>query len=209
MTALTEAHGAGPLTAPFNAVKIEFPGYTARVWSGLNGLDIDGETYLGAGKLLGVGSVGGSLNGGAERPAIYWTTTNAVDRDELSDYVVQGSPVFIYFGQLDRALGTIKGVRLIFAGLIDQPRIKLGKENRIEIRCMGAREYAKRRDARRWNPADQESVYAGDTFFKHADDGNLPFRFGDKNAPNPRANSGGGYQGGASFGGVTDRTFNR
>lgn len=196
MTDLTEAHGAGPLTAPFNAVKIEFPGYTARVWSGLGQLTIDSETYQGAGKMLGVSTTGGSLNGGAERPAIYWTTTNAVDRDELSDYVVQGSPVFIYFGQLTRETGAIKGVRLVFAGRIDQPRIKLGKENRIEIRCMGAREYAKRRDARRWNPADQESVYAGDLFFKYADDGNLTLPFGNAEAPNPRTINGGGYSGG-------------
>lgn len=202
MTDLTEAHGDEKVLAPFNAVKMVMPGYTARVWTGLNGLTIDGEQYIGAGRLLGLGTVGGTLQGGAERPSIFWTTANAVDLDELSNYVVQGSEVFIWFGQLDRATGTAKGVRQIFAGRIDQPRIKKGKENRIEIRCMGAREYAKRRDARRWNPGDQESVYAGDAYFKYTDDSGLTFPFGNKEAPNPRAGvRGGGYTGGGGGGG--------
>lgn len=204
MTDLTEAHGDERILSPFNAVKLVMPGYTARVWTGLNALTIEGESFIGAGKLLGLGAVGGSIEGGAQRPAITWTTTDAIDLDELSDYVVQGSEVFIWFGQLNRETGNAKGVRRVFAGRIDQPRITKGAQNRIEIRCMGAREYAKRRDPRRWNPGDQESVFAGDEYFKYSDDSGLNFPFGNADAPNPRGGVRGGSSGGGGGGGFLD-----
>lgn len=173
--------------APFNAVQLDLPGYTARFWTGVGPLPFLGETFIGAGELSQVGMIEGSTEPSAPRMNLGLTGLDPVLFDEIKSYLVRLSPVYVWFSTLDLTTYRPHGAPdLVMTGRIGSPRIKAGETVSVTAPVLGAMEWAKRRTVRRRQPSYHEEVYPGDKYYEFYADNDLTFPFGDKDGVNPR-----------------------
>lgn len=176
--------------SPFNAVRFDFPGYTARFWSGVGTITMLGESWVGAGEIGSIGTVDGALDPVSPQLRVGLTGLDETLTDELQDYVVRGSHMAAYFNLLDISAGTpVADPDTIFMGRVDQAPLKFADEGgtvSIEVLCIGALEWAMRQTVGRWIPSQQEDVWSGDLYCEFTDDGYLDFPFGNENGIDPR-----------------------
>ena len=207
MADLTQNDLEQPVYCPFNAERIDLPGYTVRFWTGVGDIVMLGQTWTGAGELGSVGTVEGSMQSVSPQFTCELTGLDPNLMDELQDYLVRGSQITAYFNLLDRETGQpAADPDIIFTGRVDQPTIRISdKDGTIgaEVQCIGALEWAMRKTTGRWIPAQQEGVWVGDLYCEYTDDGYLDFPWGDEDGIDPRRGAGGGsgWGGGGRGGG--------
>ncbi|PCI51399.1 MAG: hypothetical protein COB49_01980 [Alphaproteobacteria bacterium] len=186
-------------------VRIDFPVYTLRAWTGTGDLVTLGQTFSGLGEFGTVGAIEESMDGSSPRVKLALSGIDPVLRDQVDDFVAQGSPVFIYYGLMDNDAGVLTAdPDLVFTGYVDQPKIIFGAAMTIELACMGALEWAKRLTPAKRNSAYHQAAHPGDTFYDFVDDNSLNFPWGDKDAANPRNRGGGSGSGGGGGSGNGD-----
>lgn len=188
--------------APFNAVQLDLPGYTARFWTGLGSLPFLGQSFVGAGELSDIGVIEGTLEPDAPRMNIGLTGLDPALYDEIKDYLVRLSPVSVWFSTLDLTTWRPHGAPdLVMTGRIGSPRVKAGETVSIVAPVLGAMEWAKRRTVRRRQPSYHENIFPGDKYYEFFGDNDLTFPFGDKEGVNPRRSASGSSGGGGGGGG--------
>jgi hypothetical protein len=105
-----------------------FPTALVRFWTGLTAIDWNGETWIGAGNLIGISAV----EEGTEVAATGLTVSMAGVPTTLVSAVIadaeQGLPGRIWIGFLDPAGGLIIDPVQVFAGRLDVPQIADGAE---------------------------------------------------------------------------------
>jgi hypothetical protein len=105
-----------------------FPTASVRFWTGLTAIDWNGETWIGAGNLIGISAV----EEGTEVAATGLTVSMAGVPTTLVSAVIadaeQGLPGRIWIGFLDPADGLIIDPVQVFAGRLDVPQIADGAE---------------------------------------------------------------------------------
>ncbi len=197
-----------PAYFPFNAVRLDLPGYTARFWTGVGDLTMLSQTWTGAGEIGTIGTIDGSLEPVSPQLSVGLTGLDSSLTSELKDYVVRGSNMVCYFNLLDRATRQpVADPDVVFMGRVDQAPIRFSDDDgkvSIEVLCIGALEWAMRQTIGRWIPAQQEGVWAGDLYCEFTDDGYLDFPWGDKNGIDPRTGRRPAATGGGGGGGSRD-----
>jgi len=138
MTGLTPAMDTA-LVAPsplvFGAVEIALPGYDLRLLDGAGSVTFDGRTFRGRDPIYGVLAAIEDIGDGVgdEAPAVGLTLLPASDAAaaDLAAPTMQGSPVAIYVGALDRTTGAvIPEPYLLFLGELDVPTLRSGPNRR-------------------------------------------------------------------------------
>jgi hypothetical protein len=116
---------AARVVEPFLAVDLAFDSATLRVWTGLYDLQINGNTYIGAGQLLSISR----LEEGAGLAAIGATLTMTGIPSEFLALALtepyQGRACRIYFGPLISPDDMFE----VFSGVMDQLNIEEGAES--------------------------------------------------------------------------------
>jgi len=112
---------------PFIAVRMVFDGGTLRVWTGPYDMQINGQTYLGAGQLLTISR----LEEGADMQAIGATLTMSGILSEFLALALtepyQGRTCRIYFGTMISPDDMFE----VFSGVMDQMNIEEGGESSV------------------------------------------------------------------------------
>lgn len=123
----------------FGAVRIDLPGTILRLLDGAGFATFDGGTYLGRDPVYGVLAAIDEISDGIgdEAPAIGLTLHPASDAAaaDLASPAMQGSPVSIFVGAIDRATGlVVPDPELLFVGILDVPTLRSGRHRRsLEI----------------------------------------------------------------------------
>lgn len=147
-------------------VKIEYDSGNVCLHSGHGTITYDGNDYLGVGQYGSISAVSED----SELSASYIDLTlsgidSALLATQLQEYY-QGNTATIYFGIIDDSDGTLISPTIIYKGLVDNSTISLGKSGSITIRVNNRLAAWDRVNDRRYNNADQQSVYPGDRAFE-------------------------------------------
>lgn len=145
-TPAMEAALSSPFATVFGAIKIELPGHTITLLDGSGSVTFGGDTYTGRDDTFGTLSAIGTFSDGVgdEAPALNITLSPAGDAEaaDLSAATMQGSPVTVSLGALDRATGAVIADPLpLFIGELDQPVLSADKgERELEYECVSGLE---------------------------------------------------------------------
>ncbi|GAB4527864.1 MAG: hypothetical protein Tsb0010_10600 [Parvularculaceae bacterium] len=183
-------------------VKIQFPGFTARVHSYAGELTHNAETYVGAGELVTISPLTSQTELVAETVDLTLSGVDPTLIAEAKDVLHQGSPVEIFFAYLDPATGAfVTTPQTVFVGEVDTETISIAPPTGegeakavISLRAESALRRLFRRNVRRRTDEDQNQLFAGDRFNEFVPDLAGPFNWG---RPDPaggvtRAAGGGG-----------------
>lgn len=134
-----------------------------RFWSGIGDLSLDGQTYTGAGNLLGISELRESSDIAAYGATLTLSgiPSNLVHLALAEPY--QGRRAFVKFG-VD--VGGTRTAVTLFTGEMDEMNISLGPETAtisldVESRLVDLN----RPRIRRYTDADQQAEYSGDLAF--------------------------------------------
>lgn len=138
MSALTpQMDAALAQAAPtwFGAVRIDLPGHTLRLLDGAGFAAFDGATYQGRDPIYGVLAAIDEISDGTgdAAPAIELTLHPASDAAaaDLASAEMQGAPVSIFVGVIDRATGqVVPSPELLFVGELDVPTLRSTRNGR-------------------------------------------------------------------------------
>ena len=128
------------VSEPFLAVKAEFDTDEVRVWTGVDDLSLNSETYTGAGSLLTVSKIDETNELSSEGVAIGLSYMDATVLDHALTENYQNRPVTIFMGFTTGGTNNIKGYLTVFKGRMinmaindtpDGATIMLSAENRL------------------------------------------------------------------------------
>lgn len=163
------AHVEGSATRAISLVKFEFdtPVY---VHSGIGNLPFDGNTYLGAGELVGVDGLEESED---ISPMQLDLTLNYVPSQHITEAMDAGNygdVVTVYKGYKNSA-GQLVGTPTVrWVGFFEHSNVKLGKVNAVTVSCQHELTILDEKPGRRWTDEDQQAEFSGDTGFSFAAD---------------------------------------
>lgn len=171
ITAPMLAEFAAPNNRPFVLLKFEFDSGDLNLWDGVGDLDWSGDTYIGAGNLLGISAV-------TETEAITANavtfTLSGIQSDIISialseDY--QGRPVSMWTGMFDADKAIVEDPVLIFSGSMDVMGITEGGDTAIvSVVAESQLRALTRSSSRKWTSADQKVIQPLDKGFDNVSD---------------------------------------
>ena len=135
LTPALDAALSAPAPTVFGAVEISLPGYDLRLLDGAGVVSFGGKTFVGRdpiyGTLAAIEDIGDGVTD--EAPAVGITLLPASDAAaaSLAAPTMQGSPVAIWIGAIDRATGAvIPDPYPLFLGELDVPTLRSGANSR-------------------------------------------------------------------------------
>ena len=158
----------GSALRPALFVRIAWPGAPVLVHSALGPMDIEGETYLGIGALGSISHITHGDAGASDQVMLGITGIPTDVMDEPFNPEAIGAEVIIRSGYLDRDHALIGGLRPVYYGFVDGPKITVsrkdgGRSIDLELAVSGAE-----------NPRlilsaihSHASAPAGDTLYRH------------------------------------------
>jgi hypothetical protein len=161
-----------PVVRPFLALRIELPD-PVYVWTGRGSLifddaDANSRTWLGAGGLGAIDTVGESTDGSATgiRASLYNVPSEF--RDDIADQAVRGVVFEVYVGSLNETYQQVEAVALIWKGQLDKYEITdAGTSLSVEV-TGESRAIDQRRPAiKRFTNEYQQRMHTGDKFFEY------------------------------------------
>jgi hypothetical protein len=151
------------------AVRIQFPDFVFRVWSGTNIITINGEVYMptaimtGGGVAVHLGAISEITDTSDMSDQPLELTLSGISTDiqaELRDYQHQGSPVTITEIQFDANYRVIPDPYVILSGLIDTMSMLAGDTLSISVRVISLLRMAFRGpDGHRRMQQDQDALF--------------------------------------------------
>lgn len=171
ITTATNNEATASINAPIYLVKLALDSGTFGYHSRLGDVTFDGLTYTGAGSLGMISSIREESD--MSRPTLQLSLTglsSALISVMLAEYY-QGRSCTIYGGFVDITTNAlIADPAILFEGKIDTPTIqKDGATAAITLNVENELADWERPRIRRYNNADQQSRFAGDNFFKFAE----------------------------------------
>ena len=163
VNAATITQLSADVSEPFLAVKAEFDTDEIRVWSGVDDITLNSETYTGAGELLTVSPAeeGNDLSSAGVTVGLSYMDATVLDHALTENY--QNRPVTIFLGFVTGGSSDIKGYLTVFKGRMtgmtvsdtpDGANIILSAESRL-IDLKRPRGY-------RYTHQAQDHLYSGD-----------------------------------------------
>lgn len=164
---VTEVTGA--LIRPITLIKFEFDSGDLNLWSGVGTLSWSGDTYTGAGNLLGVSNITETETTDAN--GVEFTLSGVPDIVAIAlaeDY--QGRTVTMWRGMFDSSKAIIADPVKLFSGIMDSmPIIEAGSASTVSVIGESHLRSLRRPSARKWTSADQKAIYPGDLGFDMVD----------------------------------------
>lgn len=161
-----------PDLRPFLAVRIELPD-PVYVWSGRGILefpDADGNnrTWLGAGDVGTIDTVGEATDGSAQGMRVSLLNVPSEFRDDIADQATRGVLFEVDLGALDMTYQNIVGTTLLWKGRLDKYDIT-DSGSSITVELTGeSRAIDQRRPAiKRFTDEYQQRQHPGDLFFQY------------------------------------------
>jgi len=152
----------------FFAVKAQFDSDTIRVWTGIDDITINSETYTGAGDLLNVGDIEDTLEMKSTNCSFSLSGMNETVLNLALSEDIQNRKIFLYMGYLSGGSNVSSGEITLFSGRItnlsvnDTPTgmtIVVNAENRLVD--------LNRPCNLRYTQASQQIIDTSDTGFKY------------------------------------------
>ncbi len=144
-----------------------FEGGDLRMWSGVGTLSLSGESWVGAGQLLGVSAIGETLDTRAEGIEV---SLSGMPSSLISTVLANaryGKAGKLWLAALDDSENIIVDPYLSFSGKLDQPQIDdSGEVCTISIRYESNIVDLQRARTRRYTPEDQKLDHPGDLGFE-------------------------------------------
>jgi hypothetical protein len=163
---------AEPVVRPFMALRIELPD-PVYVWTGrgniiFNDADGNSRTWLGAGGVGAIDTIGEATDGSAVGVKASLYNVPAEFRDDIADQAVRGVTFEVYFGSLNETYQTVEATALIWKGKLDDYKITDGGDT-LTVEVSGeSRAIDQRRPAiKRFTHECQSRKYPGDLFFQY------------------------------------------
>lgn len=163
---------AEPVVRPFLAVRIELPD-RVNAWTGRGSLvfnDADGHsrTWIGAGDVAAIDTIGESTDGSATGIKVALNAIPSEFRDDIADQAVRGVTFEVYVGALNEAFQVVEAVQLIWKGRLDTYTVTdAGATLSVEI-TGESRGIDQRRPAiKRFTDEYQQRQHPGDKFFEY------------------------------------------
>lgn len=161
-----------PVLQPFLAVRLELPDpvyvFTGRGQLTFNDNDGVPRTWLGAGDLGAIDTIGESTDGSATGIKVTLFQVPAEFRDDISQQATRGALFEIYLGALDTALLNVAATQLLWKGRIDKYLIT-DNGNSLSVEVSGeSRAIDQQRPAiKRFTNEYQQRMHPGDRFFEY------------------------------------------
>lgn len=152
--------------APFYAVEFDFDTAPVRFWTGYGDRTIEGNSYLGAGSLIGISGLEevGDLSAKSATISLSGVPTELVSLALQEPY--QNRACRILFGVVD-----VTEVIEVFGGFMDTMDIEdSGDSSIITLTVESKLVQLERAKERRYTHESQQSRYSGDTFFSFVSD---------------------------------------
>ena len=189
----------------FGAVSVALPSTTVNLLDGAGQLSFGGKTYVGEDATFGVLAAVESLSDGLgdSAPALTISLLPASDAAaaSLAAPNMQGSPVTVHMGAVDRASGAvIPDPYLLFLGELDVPTLQSGTETRkLDYTVVSVFERLFETDeASRLSPGYHRSIFPNEAGLDMVTGVDQPVYWGLEGAPSAISYGGGG---GSDFGG--------
>ena len=182
-----------PVFSQFWAVKIVWPGVTARFFSGRGRCTILGETYYGAGIAGEDGVFGdleaieGSVGDAAPRVKLTLGGLQTSLLDDARNYMTQGSVGIVYDCLWSGAANDLVGdPELAFYGIVDVISFEVGETLAISVDLVSALEwFFNTEQGERWTDPIQRGIYPDDYGFEFVTDTTRRLPFGIENEARP------------------------
>lgn len=149
---------------PFQAVEIHFSDGILRFWTGYGEITADGQTWDGAGHVLGISEATEAADLSAEGMTV---TLSGLDDSVLSAILNENyklRPLSIYVGALDANDEPVSALYQTFNGRIDTINIQeAGESVTLSINAESRLIDLNRPRTRKLTDAEQQSRYPGDT----------------------------------------------
>ena len=170
-TALDDAVN-DPVVRPFLAVRLELPDpvyvFTGRGQLIFNDADGNSRTWLGAGGLGSIDTIGEATDGSATGIKVTLFEVPTDFRDDVAQQATRGALFEIYVGALDQAMQVVTATYLIWKGRIDQYKITdNGTTLSVEVSGESRAIDQQRPAIKRFTDEYQQRMHPGDRFFEY------------------------------------------
>lgn len=161
-----------PVVRPFLAIRIELPD-PVYVFTGRGALifdDADGNsrTWVGAGDVGSIDTIGESSDGSATGVRVSLLDAPSDFRDDIADQATRGALFEVYVGALDEAFQQVTAVSLIWKGVTDAYKITdAGSTISVEITAESRAIDQRRPAVKRFTDEYQQRKHPGDKFFEY------------------------------------------
>jgi hypothetical protein len=162
---------AEPVVRPFLALRIELPD-PVYVWTGRGTLvfnDADGvsRTWIGAGGLGAIDTIGESTDGSATGIKATLLEVPSEFRDDIADQAVRGCLFEVYVGALNETYQEVQATALVWKGRLDDYRITdAGSTLSVEVSGESRAIDQRRPSIKRFTNEYQQRKHPGDKFFE-------------------------------------------
>ena len=152
----------------FFAIKAQFDSDTIRLWTGIDDITINSETYVGAGDLLSIGDIEDTMEVKSSNCSFTLSGMDSTILNLALSEDVQNRKIFLFMGYLSGGSNVSAGEITLFSGRMtniqidDDPngsRIVVNAENRLVD--------LNRPSNLRYTQASQQITNSGDTGFKY------------------------------------------
>jgi len=168
LTAEMQAQVDAPQLLPVIFFEGEFASDTLRLWSGVGEISWNGQTWRGAGQLMGISRV-------SETSDVRAAPIQASLSGNVSPLIATalaearlGKPGKVWLGCLDASGAIVADPYLVFSGRLDVPKISdSAEECTISITYESRLVDLQRSRERRWTHEDQQIGFPGDLGFEY------------------------------------------
>lgn len=154
---------AAPVLRPVVGCEFLFDGGTVRLWTGYGNLTLNGETFVGAGALLGISDYEETAN--VEAKGLTFSLSG-IESSILSLALgepYQGRVCNLYLGAVDDAGALVSDPYTLFSGLMDTMTIEeAGETCTVAVSAESRMVLLTRAKERRYTHQDQQAEYPDD-----------------------------------------------
>jgi hypothetical protein len=149
---------------PVILFKAEFDSGDVLLWTGIGEIDYDGDTYTGAGNLIGVSSIDETTGIEARGASFNLSGANSAILSLALTEDYQGRAITAFFGVLDTTLSLVSDPIILFKGIMDVIRLDdSGNVATITVAAENRLIDLLRTKTRRYTEQDQKAEFSGDT----------------------------------------------
>ena len=153
----------------FFAVKAEFDTETIRLWTGIDSITIDGESYDGAGSLLSIGDIEDSMEVKSSNLTVQLSGMDTTVMNLALSEDIHNRKIFLYMGFLMGGSNESAGEIMMFLGRMSNVSISDDPENgaTVSINAENRLVDLNRPSNLRYTNASQQIISSTDTGFKY------------------------------------------
>lgn len=164
-TNLAAALQAGVIR-PFFMGTFQFKTSVQRVWSGTGNLTVDGQTFVGVGSFVSIGTITEGSDASAYNTTVTLSGIDPVLLGESMSDIQPGLQALMWLGLMTDTGAVIGTPYQLFSGIIDAPSVHVGDDTiSITLNLESKMVDFQRASNRKYTSADQRTRYPHDSGF--------------------------------------------